>query len=57
MDYRFACVNRLQLEGCCTQLCKPLDQHSYFLPQVDSPGDDAAIKKCELHEQPCVQFL
>jgi len=51
MDYRFARVKRL--EGCCTQLCKPLDQHSYFLPQVD----DAAIKKCEPHKQPRIQFL
>ena len=42
MDYRFACVTRL--EGCYTQLCKTLNRHSSFLPQVD-PGDDEAIKK------------
>ena len=52
MDYRFACVKRL--EGCCTQLCKPLDRHSSFLPQVD-PGDDEAITKCEPHNQPYLQ--
>jgi hypothetical protein len=40
MDYHFACVK--DLEGCCTQLHKILDPHSFFLPQVD-PGDDKAI--------------
>ena len=48
MDYRFACVKDLE-EG-RTQLCKPLDRHSFFLPQVD-PGDDEAIKRCEPHNQ------